>query len=256
MAAARHLSLPRLAGLAFAATAFAAAPAMFAYLAFFLGNLWPHAPPLAEPSVDAGATFPPPWAALNDAALLALFALQHSLMARSGFKAWQSRFVPRGLERGCYVMTSNVALALLLAFWRPVPITLYELEDGVLEDLVWSVFILGWMLLLAGLVAIGPLDLLGLNQARAWFHGRPYAEPPLKSSGLFARLRHPLYAALLICLWATPHMTAGHALFAAAFSLYIAVGMRLEERGLLRRFGKAYDDYRARTPALLPRLFR
>jgi len=110
-------------------------------------------------------------------------------------------------------------------------------------------------LLVAGLVAIGPRDLLGLNQAWAWFNGDRYQEPPFVSNWLFERVRHPLYMALLICLWVTPHMTLGHVLFAAGFSLYIAVGIRLEERDLISRFGKAYADYRARTPAVIPRFF-
>ena len=246
----------QLAGLAVASLAFLAGPALFVYLAFFLGNLWPHAVPLVEPSVDFGATFAPPWAALNNLGLITLFGIQHSLMSRTWFKAWARRFLPEDLERTCYVVCSNFAFALLLLFWRPIPFEIYDLGDGILEDVVWSVYVIGWLLLIAGLIAIGPGDLLGLKQAWAWFRGRRYVEPAFKSNWLFERVRHPLYMALLICLWVTPHMTIGHVMFAAGMSAYIALGIRWEERDLVARFGQDYRDYRARTPALMPRLFK
>ncbi len=245
----------RLAGLLFAISAFIIGPALFAYMAAFLGNLWPHTSPWVDPSVDIGKTFPIHWAVLNNIFLMALFGLQHSLMSRTWFKAWMCRHVPHDLERTCYVMASNIVLLLLLLFWRPIPIVLYDLGDGVLEDVVWAVFAFGWILLIAGLLALGPRDLLGLNQALAWYNGNRYQEPPFVSNWLFERVRHPLYMALLICLWVTPHMTLGHVLFAAGLSTYIAFGIRLEERDLIGRFGKAYADYQARTPAVIPRFF-
>ncbi len=188
-----------------------------------------------------------------DAALLLLFAAQHSIMARRQVKSWLARRVPAALERTAYVLATDLCLALLLVLWQPWGGQIWRV-DGAAAILLWSLCATGWILAIVSTFAVDHLELLGLRQA-GWAPPRALdALTSLRVSGLHGVVRHPLMTGLLLAFWATPRMGAGHLFFALAATGYIAVGITFEERDLRREFGAAYDDYAARVPALVPRL--
>ncbi|KQW53155.1 hypothetical protein ASC77_02330 [Nocardioides sp. Root1257] len=187
-----------------------------------------------------------------DLALLLLFAVQHSVMARRPVKAWLGRWVPERLERTTFVLATDVCLVLLLALWQPWDGEVWHV-DGVAAVLLWSLYAAGWLLAVVSTNAIDQLELTGLRQA-GWTRPRNAGPEELKVDGLYAVVRHPLMTGLLVAFWVTPQMTAPHLLFAAAATGYILLGVHFEERDLRRTFGSAYDDYAGRVPALIPGL--
>jgi len=188
-----------------------------------------------------------------DLALLLLFAVQHSVMARRSVKAWLARRVPGPLERTTYVLATNVCLALLFVLWEPFGGRVWHLT-GAAAWLLWALCAAGWGLAVLATFAVDQLELTGLRQAGWGRAAEPVAD--LETGGLYAVVRHPLMTGLVLAFWATPSMSASHLLFAAAATAYVLVGMAFEERDLRRTFGAAYDDYAARVPALVPGLRR
>jgi methanethiol S-methyltransferase len=187
-----------------------------------------------------------------DLALLLLFAVQHSVMARRGVKAWLRRRVPASLERTTYVLATDVCLVLLLLLWQPWGGQVWHVQGSV-AVVLWSLCAAGWVLAITSTFAVDHLELTGLRQA-GWSTPRDAVRTNrLEVGGLHAIVRHPLMTGLLLALWATPHMGASHFLFSTAMTAYIAIGIRFEERDLRRTFAD-YDAYAARVPALMPSL--
>lgn len=186
-----------------------------------------------------------------DLALLLLFALQHSVMARAPVKAWLLQRVPGPLERTTYVLAADVCLGLLFALWQPFGNEVWHV-GGAAAVVLWTVCAAGWALALASTFAVDHLELFGLRQA-GWV-GPTSASSSLEVGGLHALVRHPLMTGMLLAFWATPRMGAAHLLFAVAATGYVAVGIAFEERDLRRTFGASYDEYAARVPSLVPGL--
>lgn len=203
-------------------------------------------------SVDGPATAAALPALAVDALLLALFAVQHSVMARPWFKRWWARLVPRAVERSTYVLVASLVLALVFWQWRPVPAVVWRVDLPPAAALLRATSLLGWILALASTFMTSHLDLFGLRQV--WLHARglPYRPTAFTARLLYGLVRHPLMLGFLLAFWAAPVMTAGHLLFAALSSGYILVGIRLEERDLLAQHGDAYAAYRREVPMLLP----
>jgi methanethiol S-methyltransferase len=188
-----------------------------------------------------------------DLALLLLFAVQHSVMARREVKSWLRRRIPASLERATYVLATDICLILLLVLWQPWGGQVWHVQ-GAAAVVLWSLCAAGWLLAITATFAVDHLELTGLRQA-GWAAPRESATTTeLQVGGLHAIMRHPLMTGLLLAFWATPDMGASHLLFALASTAYIAVGVRFEERDLRRSFGTSYDAYAAHVPALLPRL--
>ena len=221
------------------------------YFIGFSGNL------LVPRSVDIGAGAP--WAeALGiDLLLIALFGVQHSVMARRGFKRWWTRVVPPAVERSTYVVATSIVLALMFWFWVPIeaPIV-WRVENSAGVVLLWSLFGLGWVLVLISTFLINHFELFGLQQVFARLTRRAPPEAQFKTPLLYRCVRHPLYVGLLLSFWMVPVMTAGRLLFALGFSAYILIGIAFEERDLLAQFGERYRQYRAEVGMLLPRRSR
>lgn len=243
-------------GLLFAGLAYAVANVVLVATAAFLTGLdW--LPQSVDRSLWPDAALPV--ALLIDAGLILLFGLQHSVMARRGFKQSLTRMVPPYLERSVYLLASCAALGLLLVFWQPVPGVVWQVERQPYAALLWALFAAGWLLATASTYMIDHYELFGLTQA--WRHHRasrgyilPAATDDFRTPSLYRMVRHPLYLGLLTGFWATPLMTAGHLLLAAGMTLYVVVGIAFEERDLIARFGERYRDYRRRVPALIPGL--
>jgi protein-S-isoprenylcysteine O-methyltransferase Ste14 len=196
------------------------------------------------PTVDRSeALANPAFAALIDLALVILFGLQHSVMARPWFKERVMGRMPEPLQRVTYVHMANAALFLLLLFWQPIPIEIWNVDETPAREVLWLLFAAGWLILFLGAWSFGILDLLGIEQVRAWREGRRHA-PRLKTGFLYRWLRHPMYVGVLVGMWATPRMSFGHLLLALAMTGYVLIGMRYEERDLMQRFGSRYSHWR------------
>jgi methanethiol S-methyltransferase len=183
--------------------------------------------------------------AFIDVALISLFGLQHSLMARPWFKKRFMWHMPPAFQRCTFVHAANLALFALILFWQPIPVELWSLRSP-LRDAIWVAYAAGWLILLLGALSFGILDLLGIEQMRAWYRGA--APPPerLRTGLLYRWIPHPMYVGLLLAAWATPRMTIGHLLMAGGLTLYVLIAMRYEERDLAARFGNEYVLWRMR----------
>jgi methanethiol S-methyltransferase len=203
--------------------------------------------------IDHGPRVAVPVAVAIDLLLLLLFAVQHTVMARPWFKRRWSRVVPEPAERATFVLAASLALALLFWLWRPIGRTVWNLP-GPGAGAVWAGYAVGWALAVSSTFLISHFDLTGLRQA--WLHARRvrYSPPPFTERGLYRRVRHPLMAGFVVIFWSAPTMTAGHLLFAAAATGYILAGIAFEEHDLIQTLGGTYTAYRARVPALIPRL--
>jgi protein-S-isoprenylcysteine O-methyltransferase Ste14 len=191
-----------------------------------------------------------------DLGLLGLFALQHSVMARQGFKRRLTRVVPEPAERSTYVLASSVALLLLFWQWRPIGGVVWSLESPVAQAVAYGVFAAGWATILVCTFLINHFDLFGLRQSWLALLDRPYTPLRFVTPGPYRVVRHPLYVGWFLAFWATPTMTATHLLFAIMTSAYILIAIQLEERDLVAAHGESYAAYRRRVPMLVPRLSR
>jgi protein-S-isoprenylcysteine O-methyltransferase Ste14 len=187
-----------------------------------------------------------------DAGLLAVFAVQHSVMARRWFKERWTRLVPWTIERSTYVLFASLALMLVFWQWRPLGGVIWSVERTSLEVVLWAVFAAGWAQVLVTTFLINHFDLFGLRQVWLPLVGRPYTRAVFKTPGPYRLVRHPLYLGFLLAFWATPRMTAAHLLFAVMTTGYILVAIQLEERDLVSEHGVKYESYRRRVPMLLP----
>ncbi len=187
-----------------------------------------------------------------DLGLMAVFALQHSGMARPAFKRWWARFVPEAAERSTYVLLSSLALLLLFRHWRPVGGVVWASNDAAGRVLLYAVFATGWVVVLAATFLINHFDLFGLRQVWLYFRGQPYTRLRFTTPALYRVVRHPLYVGWLMVFWGTPRMTSAHLVFAAALTAYILAAIRWEERDLAEAHPE-YAGYRRRVPMLIPR---
>jgi protein-S-isoprenylcysteine O-methyltransferase Ste14 len=235
--------------LAYAGVVYVAFIATFVYAIGFVGNV-------AVPrSIDVGPQSPLWEALVVNLALLAVFAVQHSVMARRSFKAWWTRHVPWTVERSTFVLAATLALALLLWQWRPIATpVVWSVTDPVGVTVVWTIFGLGWVVLFVSTFLINHFELFGLQQALGAFTGNEWKPPQFRTPLFYRYVRHPIYVGFLLGFWAAPVMTAGHLLFAIATTGYILIGIWFEERDLVAQFGDRYRAYREQVGMLLPSL--
>jgi protein-S-isoprenylcysteine O-methyltransferase Ste14 len=203
-------------------------------------------------TIDAGPVVPLVEAVVVNLLLMSLFAIQHSVMARQGFKRWWTQFVPKSIERSTYVLLASLALALLLWQWRPIPTIVWHVADPMVANAVLAVSLFGWVIVLTSTFLINHFELFGLHQVANNLAGRKMAEPRFKTPFFYKLVRHPIYLGFIIAFWAAPTMTVGHLLFAAVTTAYILVGIALEERDMISLFGDEYRRYRQQVGMLVP----
>jgi protein-S-isoprenylcysteine O-methyltransferase Ste14 len=231
----------------YGAIAYAIFLATFLYAIAFVGDF-----PVPK-AIDYPATGTPPAEAIMiDLALLGVFAVQHSLMARPVFKRWWTQFVPHSIERSTYVLLASLSLILVFWQWRPLPQVFWSLTSPTAVTAIWVLFFGGFALVLLSTFLINHFDLFGLKQV--WAYGRNRPAPPTQFvTPLFYRVvRHPLYLGFIIAFWVAPVMTLGHLLFAIGTTGYILIAIQFEEHDLVGAFGDAYRAYRRRVGMLFP----
>jgi len=218
-----------------------------AYMVGFLGNF------LVPKSIDAGAETPFLQAIIINLLLLSVFAVQHSLMARASFKAWIKSIIPAAIERSTYIYLSNFALLLLYWKWQPIKTIIWEVENAGLTMIIWGLFGLGWVIVLASTFMINHFELTGLQQIYDnWINRQPKASV-FQINYLYKFVRHPLMLGFLIVFWATPTMTLGHLFFTLVMTVYIFISVKyLEEKDLRKAIGKEYEVYQEKVPMLIP----
>jgi protein-S-isoprenylcysteine O-methyltransferase Ste14 len=245
--------MSRTLGLLFAIICYAVFFATFLYLIAFVGNL-----PVPKTVNGPPSSLSPVAAAIIDLALISLFGLQHSVMARPAFKRAWTRIVPSAVERSVYVLSASVALLILFWFWQPIDTTIWLVPSTMawLAYLLWAIFWGGFGIVLISTFLINHFELFGLQQAWLNLRGEATEAPELRQPLFYRWVAHPLYAGFFLAFWATPHMTAGHLLLAVALSIYMLIAIRYEEHDLTDLFGEDYRRYRARVGMLMPRFGR
>lgn len=230
--------------------------AVACYFAFFASFLylvgWIGAFDFMPTSVDKGLLASPATAVIIDSALIALFGLQHSMMARPGFKAGWTRIIPAPAERSFYLLATVAVLTVMFAYWHPISGSVWSVQNETARMVIWALFWTGWAILFVATWLLNHFELFGLQQAWLNFKGKQASAPQMRTPMLYKMVRHPIYTGFFIAFWATPDMTYSHLLAAAGFTIYILIGIAHEEKDLLALFGEEYAAYRRRVGAFIP----
>lgn len=220
----------------------------FVYMILFLGNFTE----LLPKTVNTGGEVDGMPALAVNLALIVLFGLQHSVMARKSFKKWWTQYVAQPIERSTYVLFSTIAVILLLWLWQPMNEPVWEVSATWASLILNWGFWLGWLVLFLSTFMIDHFSLFGLRQTWSYWQGKELQTPNFMEPGFYKYVRHPLMLGFLIAFWSVPRMTAGHLIFSGGMTAYIFIGVYFEEKSMVRRFGERYEDYRKRVPKFFP----
>jgi len=220
--------------------------ATFVYAAGFVSGF------MTPTALDSGANAPLLPALLINIALLGLFGLQHSVMARPGFKRMWTKIVPQPIERSTFVLFTCVILGAIFTLWQPLTGVVWQVDNPVWKTVIWSIAAFGWLVVLLSTFIIDHFELFGLKQVVLHALGKPFRHPEFKVTGFYRYVRHPLMFGFIVAFWATPLMTISHLVFAAVTTAYVLVAIQLEERDLVRFHPEKYPEYQRRVPMLIP----
>jgi protein-S-isoprenylcysteine O-methyltransferase Ste14 len=238
----------RVIGFVYGVTCYAIFFLTFLYLIAFVANFW------VPKGIDDGSPTTIGLALLINLGLIALFGIQHSVMARPAFKRRLKAVLPDSVERSTFVLASSAVLILLYWQWRPMPQVVWSVESPVWQAVLWGLLLAGFGIVLLATLIIDHFDLFGLRQVWLRLVDKPYYHHSFRVTYFYKFVRHPIYLGLLLGFWCTPLMTVGHLLFAAGMTVYILIGIRFEERDLEHFLGEDYRRYKQRVPMLVPKL--
>jgi protein-S-isoprenylcysteine O-methyltransferase Ste14 len=223
--------------------------AVFVYLIAFIGDIF------VPKTISSGETVDFATALIINLSLILLWGVQHTVMARAGFKEAIKHIIPHHTERSTYVLLSSVVLVILMYFWQPMSQQIWQVTDATGVAVLWGIFGAGWLLVLLSTFLTDHFDLFGLRHTWLHFVQRDYTSVPFTERFFYKSIRHPMMLGLLIAFWATPSMDMGHLVFSVGMSIYIVVGIYFEERGLTSTLGDDYHEYRKRTARVIPKIF-
>lgn len=189
---------------------------------------------------------------LIDISLIGLFAIQHSLMARQNFKKWWTKIIPHSIERSTYILMASLALLLLFWQWHSLGGMIWNIQNPIASNIIYGIFALGWLIVLLSTFMINHFDLFGLRQVYLYLRGQEYEYLGFRTPGFYKYIRHPIMLGFVIAFWATPTMTVSHLIFALGTTIYMLVGIKLEEVDMIYIYGKLYQEYQEQVSMLLP----
>ncbi len=221
----------------------------FVYLIAFVGDIY------APKTLSSKAVMDMGQALQIDIGLLLLWAVQHSFMARDGFKKAIEKMVPHHVERSTYVLVSTLVLAILMFYWQPIDGVIWQVETALYQMVIWGLFAFGWVLVLVSTFLTNHFDLFGLRQTWLHFVKKTYTDIRFTERLIYKWIRHPMMLGILIAFWAVPTMTMGHLVFSIGMSLYVVVGIYFEERAMVKTIGEPYEEYQKRTSKILPKIY-
>lgn len=235
-------------------TNYALGSAALAYLIGFVLNLFPDHPYLVN--IDHASDTNMLLSLTINIGLIALFGLQHSIMARPAFKRWLTRYLPEPAERSTFMLATAIVCFTVVALWQPLPSIIWSVEDPALYMILLAISLIGWTLVLYSTFLINHFDLFGLRQVWLYFTGKQYTHLPFQLNSLYRYVRHPIMTGVFIGIWFTPLMTVGHLIFAIGMSIYILIGVYHEEKDLVKLFGTRYSNYRMQTARFFPNILK
>lgn len=220
--------------------------ATFCYAIGFVSTI------LVPKHIDSVPQSPLGYALIVNAALLTLFALQHSIMARPAFKRWWTKIVPEPIERSTYVLLASLCLILLFEYWQPMGGVIWQVESELMQLLLKALCLVGFGIVLVSTFLINHFDLFGLRQVWFYFIGKKYEPLPFRTPFFYKYVRHPLYLGFMIAFWSTPTMTIAHLFFAIMTTVYMLTAIQFEENDLIKQFGTKYQEYKKAAPMIIP----
>jgi len=218
----------------------------FSYAIGFVGNFW------VPKTMDAGSTISLTQALLIDILLVSIFAVQHSVMARTWFKQWWTQIIPKSIERSTYVLFASLALMLLFWQWQPIDLMIWNVSNSIWGNVLMGISLLGWLIVLVSTFLISHFDLFGLRQVYCYFTKQEYSRLPFSKPALYKIVRHPIYLGFILAFWGTSVMSMAHFVFAIAMTVYIVLAIQFEEQDLLNFYGEMYRNYREKVSMLIP----
>ncbi|MDH5546434.1 MAG: NnrU family protein [Gammaproteobacteria bacterium] len=238
----------RIAVFSYGVFAYTAGVAALLWIILAMGGL----APVGLSGIEAGSTG---LAIIVDTFLITLFALQHSVMARQGFKQWLVKHIPAAAERATYMLSTGIVVATTLYFWQTLPGTVWSIDNTFAQYALWSLYALGWAYLFIATFVTNHFELMGLRQVYLFLKNKPYTSLSFTRKFMYRYSRHPMMLGFLIGMWAVPVMSITHFVLAGMLTLYIALGIFFEERDLIRNFGDTYRKYKKEIATFVPGLY-
>lgn len=238
--------MQRILGFIYGVIAYAGFMGWMVYMIGFLGYF------TVPKSVDSGPAGPIAIAIVANFLLIFLFGVQHTIMARPAFKQWWTQFIPKPLERSTFVFIADVIAWAMIWLWRPIEGVIWNVQNALAANILIGIAVLGWIAAVLSSFMINHFELLGLEQAWHNLRGTEPKKMTFKLRGFYKYVRHPLMLAFLVFFWVTPYMTASHLLFASLFTIYVLIGLRFEERDLMKYHPGEYGRYKQQVPSLIP----
>ncbi len=236
----------RVFGLIYGFVAYAGFMIWMVYMIGFLGDF------AAPKSVDSGSIGPVSTAIFVNFLMIFIFGTQHTIMARPAFKQWWTQFIPKSLERSTFVFIADIIMWVMIWQWRPIEGVIWHVQNTMVANILIGISLLGWVAVLLSSFMINHFELLGLEQVWHYLRGTEPKKITFKLRGFYKHVRHPLMLGFLVFFWVTPYMTVSHLFFAAMFTIYVLIGIRYEERDLMKYHPEEYGKYKEEVPALIP----